>query len=160
MNCLGPGKRPYHTIIPAMVTAEKRLHTVFGVMGGYMQPQGHVQVLLNMLAFGMDPQQALDAPRVCVGPGYTGTGGGGKEGPGEDGPVVVSLEVGMPDGVVQGLRDMGYEVVVLGGGDGAGRSVFGRGQIIRNESAGGEGKGRQLWRGGSDMRGDGACVGY
>ncbi|CAL8306232.1 unnamed protein product [Lota lota] len=71
-NCMAGGKRPYHTIMAALVTgpapvAQKpRLLAALGVMGAMMQPQGHVQVLLNMLEFGMDPQQALDAPRVYV----------------------------------------------------------------------------------------------
>ncbi|KAF8426998.1 nucleophile aminohydrolase [Tirmania nivea] len=144
-NALQGGKRPYHTIISAMVTgAGERLHTVLGVMGGYMQPQGHVQVLLNMLAFGMSPQEALDAPRVCVGA--------------QDRELLVHVEVGVRAEVVAGLRDRGYSVVVTGDGDGEGRAVFGRGQVIRN-GVGAEGAPR-LWSGGSDMRGDGACVGY
>ena len=62
-NCIAPNKRPYHTIIPCMVTRDDNLSICFGVMGGLMQPQGHVQVLTNMVDHGMDPQTALNAPR-------------------------------------------------------------------------------------------------
>lgn len=62
-NRIGPSKRPLHTIIPAFVTKDGQPWMSFGVMGGSMQPQGHVQVLLNMIEFGMDPQQAIDAAR-------------------------------------------------------------------------------------------------
>ncbi|XP_029939663.1 glutathione hydrolase-like YwrD proenzyme isoform X1 [Salarias fasciatus] len=71
-NCVAGGKRPFHTIIPALLTdspaksQKPRLLAAFGVMGAFMQPQGHIQVLLNMLEFEMNPQQALDAPRVYV----------------------------------------------------------------------------------------------
>ncbi len=63
VNEAGPGKRPYHTIIPGFITKNGQAWSSFGVMGGFMQPQGHLQVGLNMVEFGMDPQTALDAPR-------------------------------------------------------------------------------------------------
>ena len=64
-NCLEPSKRPLHTIIPAFVLKDGKPWLSFGVMGGDMQPQGHVQVLLNMIEFGMNVQEAGEAPRVC-----------------------------------------------------------------------------------------------
>ena len=148
-NIYAPGKRPYHTIIPAMLTnpSDGSLHTVLGVMGGFMQPQGHVQVLLNMLSCGMSPQAALDAPRFCVGPGMAYVGGKGG--------TVVHLEEGIPEEVVDGLRDgeghgKGHTVEVV---KGSARRMFGRGQVIRCH----EEDGKKVYSAGSDMRGDGAA---
>jgi gamma-glutamyltranspeptidase / glutathione hydrolase len=146
-NVYEPGKRPYHTIIPAMITnpADGSLHTVYGVMGGFMQPQGHVQVLLNMLAFGMTPQSALDAPRICIGAGTP-----------ETGKVLdrtVYLEEGISDEVVKGLTALGHEVEVLKNWN---RGMFGRGQVIRVHVE----DGTRVYSGGSDPRGDGCAAGY
>ena len=142
-NVLAPNKRPYHTIIPAMLTNadDGSLHSVYGVMGGFMQPQGHVQVLLNMLAFGMTPQSALDAPRICVGAGMPGDGGRGAR---------VYVEEGIAEGVVEELAAMGHAVEVVRGW---GRGLFGRGQVIRVH----EEEGRRVYSAGSDGRGDGAA---
>jgi len=60
---IAPNKRPFHTIIPAFVTRDGAPWLSYGVMGGAMQPQGHVQVLLNIVEYGMDPQEAIDAAR-------------------------------------------------------------------------------------------------
>ncbi|KAK5654867.1 hypothetical protein OQA88_6903 [Cercophora sp. LCS_1] len=140
-NRLEPGKRPYHTIIPGLVTYEKGgLHSVFGVMGGFMQPQGHVQVLLGQVVGGLSVQEALDAPRVCIGAGMP------DEGDVYD--VTVYVEEGMPTDVVEGLRGLGHKVEVVSG---MGRAMFGRGQIIRWDSDQG------VWSAGSDMRGDGGA---
>ncbi|KAF6811714.1 gamma-glutamyltranspeptidase [Colletotrichum sojae] len=145
-NVLAPRKRPYHTIIPGMVTnaADGSLHSAFGVMGGFMQPQGHVQVLLGQLVAGLTPQQALDAPRVCVVAGL----------PDRDADFdwTVSVEEGMPEETVEGLRALGHKVEVVTGTE---RGLFGRGQIIRYHVDPVEGTG--VWSAGSDMRGDGAA---
>lgn len=146
-NVLAPRKRPYHTIIPAAVTNlhDGTLHSVFGVMGGFMQPQGHVQVLLGQIVGGLNPQQALDAPRVCIGAGMP-----------EEGKVIgaeVFVEEGMPEETIAGLRRLGHDVKVL---TGMARSKFGRGQIIRWATDPVE-RDVGVWSAGSDMRGDGAA---
>ncbi|KAK4127590.1 gamma-glutamyltranspeptidase [Parathielavia appendiculata] len=148
-NALAPRKRPYHTIIPGLVTnlADGSLHSVFGVMGGFMQPQGHVQVLLGQLVGGLSPQQALDAPRVCIGAGMADVG--------EVFDRTVYVEEGMPAETIRGLRELGHRVEVLGRWGGKGRQMFGRGQIIRWTVDEVDGTG--LWSAGSDMRGDGAA---
>lgn len=145
-NRVEPRKRPYHTIIPGMATnlADGSLHSTFGVMGGFMQPQGHVQVLLGQAIGGLNPQQALDAPRICIGAGMP-----------DDGDVLkwtVNIEEGMPQETIDGLRKLGHDVEVV---TGAKRGLFGRGQIIRWTVDPVEGIG--LWSAGSDMRADGAA---
>lgn len=143
-NVIAPKKRPYHTIIPALVTnsTDQSLHTVYGVMGGFMQPQGHVQVLLNMLAFKYNPQAALDAPRFCIGAGIP-----------EQGKVLgqtVYLEDGIDEKVAEQLKNMGHQVQFVKEHK---RGMFGRGQVIRCHMD----DGRRVYSGGSDPRGDGAA---
>lgn len=142
-NVYTPRKRPYHTIIPAIATNadDGTLHSIFGVMGGFMQPQGQVQVLLNMLAFKYNPQAALDAPRMSIGAGTP-----------DQGNVLdkVYLEDGISEEVAQHLRDLGHQAEIVKGYK---RGLFGRGQIIRCHVE----DGRYVFSGGSDPRGDGAA---
>lgn len=147
-NAFAPGKRPYNTIIPAMVTdaEDGSLHTVFGVMGGAMQPQGHVQVLLNMVTFGMNPQVALDAPRVCIGVSLPGK----STDPSKKVDNVVYLEEGIGEDVGKELERLGHQVKFV---TGMGRALFGRGQVIRVHHDPVDG--RRIYSAGSDMRGDG-----
>ncbi|RUS91016.1 hypothetical protein EGW08_001233 [Elysia chlorotica] len=167
-NALAPGKRPYHTIIPAMVTSPdtNELLMSYGVMGGYMQPQGHVQVLLNMLEFGLDPQKALDAPRFTLGKG--------KENIHKPKTLLesLSLEEGIPESVKQSLATLGHNVEIVSGHE---RALFGRGQVISRGSSwwqfsdtGGEGginyrgvtsKEVVYWAG-SDPRADGLVAAF
>ncbi|KAI1808845.1 gamma-glutamyltranspeptidase [Daldinia bambusicola] len=144
-NVLEPRKRPYHTIIPGAVTNlhDGSLHSVFGVMGGFMQPQGHVQVLLGQVVGHLSPQQALDAPRVCIGSGMSQ---GGKA------DLTVFVEEGMSQETVKGLQKLGHQVQVVTDMD---RSQFGRGQIIRWSIDPVENVG--VWSAGSDPRGDGGA---
>jgi gamma-glutamyltranspeptidase/glutathione hydrolase len=139
-NCYAPCKRPYHTIIPAMITnpRDDALHTVYGVMGGFMQPQGHVQVLLNTLVFRLNPQAALDAPRFCVGGDY------------QMGDLIY-IEEGIKPDVISGLKKLGHSIQVTTDMD---RAVFGRGQIIRTHWD----DGQLVYSAGSDPRGDGAAM--
>ncbi|KAJ5211450.1 Gamma-glutamyltranspeptidase [Penicillium cinerascens] len=138
-NALAPRKRPYHTIIPALITnvADGSLHSVYGVMGGFMQPQGHVQVLLNMLAFGYHPQAALDSPRICIAAPTS-----------DSTDRTIYVEEGISEQAVEGLRRLGHKIEVLSGWK---RSMFGRGQIIRLHYD----EGQQVYSAGCDPRGDG-----
>ncbi len=156
-NALAPGKRPYHTIIPAMITKIGKqglgkqetlspnsllpdsllpdsLFAAFGVMGGFMQPQGHLQVFLA-LAQGLDPQTALDLPRFCI---EDGTAGG-----------TVALEEGIPAETIADLAARGHPVRRVTGWE---RALFGRGQVILRDLETG------ILTGGSDPRADGCAM--
>ena len=136
-NALAPGKRPYHTIIPAMATyaADDRLYASFGVMGGFMQPQGHMQVVVGLADDALDPQAALDRPRFCIEP--------------DEARSTTALEEGIPVAVMAQLAEMGHAVTPVSG---MGRSLFGRGQIIRRDPETG------VLCGGSDPRADGCAM--
>lgn len=135
-NSLQPGKRPYHTIIPALATREDgSLYGPFGVMGGFMQPQGHMQVVVSMVDDGLDPQAALDQPRFCIEPG--------------DGVTPISLEEGISFQTAADLSRMGHTVAPVVG---MARAIFGRGQIIRRDPESG------VLCGGSDPRADGCAM--
>jgi gamma-glutamyltranspeptidase/glutathione hydrolase len=134
-NALDGGKRPYHTIIPAMALRDGALWLSFGVMGGFMQPQAHVQVLSNMIDYGMDAQMALDAPRFRVD---------------ERGGLDVFVEAGVPDQTSEALAAMGHDVQAQP----AFWSGFGGGQIIAVDADTG------VLEGGSDPRKDGCAVGF
>ena len=135
-NYLGPSQRPYHTIIPALATRGGELWLSFGVMGGFQQPQGHLQVIANMVDFDLDPQSALDAPRFRI------------NFPLDDS---VMVEEDLDEAVVSALRRRGHEVKVLGGYDRAG---FGGGQIIARDPETG------VLSGGTEPRKDGAAAGW
>jgi len=137
-NRLEPKKRPYHTIIPGMALKDGELFCPFGVMGGFMQPQGHLQVISNMVDFNMDPQMALDSPRVEV---LNGNSTG-----------QILLEDGIPETVRAELQRMGHQnPVIWTGWD---RSEFGTGQIIRRDPVTG------VLCAGSDPRNDGCAMGW
>jgi gamma-glutamyltranspeptidase/glutathione hydrolase len=133
-NRLEPRKRPYHTIIPGLLTREDgSLYGPFGVMGGFMQPQGHVQVVVGIVDDGLQPQAVVDRPRFCVQP--------------VDGPESrVALEAGLPESTVSALKALGHPVHA--GVAGYERALFGRGQVIRRDADG-------TLTGGSDPRADG-----
>ncbi|HEY8486710.1 MAG TPA: gamma-glutamyltransferase family protein [Limnochordales bacterium] len=134
-NEMRPGRRPFHTIIPGFMTRGGQALADFGVMGGDMQAQGHVQVVSHMVDAGLNPQAALDVPRFRVLPG-------GK----------VAVEPEFPSDVVAALTRLGHRVQV--GNAGMGVGGFGGGQVIWREPDSG------VYVAGSDPRKDGQAVGY
>jgi gamma-glutamyltranspeptidase/glutathione hydrolase len=133
-NQVAPGKRPYHTIIPGFITHRNEPWCSFGVMGGFMQPQGHLQVGVSLVDFAMDPQAALDAPRFRW-----------------LGDRSVALEASFPETIAQELSKRGHDIVT---GDEARFVGFGGGQIIVRDPKSG------LLIGGSDPRKDGSAAGW
>lgn len=133
VNALEPGKRPYHTLMPGMATREGELWLSYGVMGAMQQAQGHLQVLVDTIDFGLDPQSALDAPRFSV---------RFSEG--------VAIEETANPSVISDLAERGHRVLV-------GRPhgiFFGGGQVIERDPESG------VLKGGSEPRLDGCAVGW
>jgi gamma-glutamyltranspeptidase/glutathione hydrolase len=141
-NRLEPHKRPFHTIIPALVTREGKPWFVFGVMGGDMQPQGHVEVLVNLIDFGMNVQEAGEAPRLEHTGSATPTGRAGAA----DGGTV-QVERGIPSAIVAELERRGHHTRAVrtnGGGF--------QGILIDPQT--------NMLHGGSEARKDGCAAGY
>jgi gamma-glutamyltranspeptidase/glutathione hydrolase len=141
-NALMPGKRPFHTIIPAFITKDGEAWMSFGVMGGAMQPQGHAQIVINLVDFGMGLQEAGDAPRIHH--------DGSTEPVGMVTPMsnggVLSLEPGYSAETIKELERRGHVIKPLA------MAYFGGYQAIRKVKGG--------WEGASESRKDGQAAGY
>ena len=135
-NALAPGKRPYHTIIPGMATIDGELYLCYGVMGAFMQPQGHLQVISNVVDFGMDPQAALNALRFAVSQND------------------VALEEGISPQVVDYLAARGHRTRLIHGYHRGISGGFGGAQLIQRDPETG------VLRGGSEPRKDGCAIGW
>ena len=131
-NELAPGKRPYHTIIPGFLYRDGKPWSSFGVMGGFMQPQGHLQVGLNLVEFGMDPQTALDAPRFNWIQDRN-----------------VALELAVSEAILADLAHRGHHLAEKGAA-----VNYGGGQVIVRDPESG------VLIGGSEPRKDGAAIGW
>jgi gamma-glutamyltranspeptidase/glutathione hydrolase len=142
-NTFAPGKRPFHTIIPAFITRDGNPWISFGLMGGAMQPQGHAQIVMNLVDFGMNLQEAGDAPRIHH--------DGSTEPQGQlvamsDGGVL-NLESGFDYATVRALMRKGHRVEFADG-------PFGGYQAIARDPATG------MYIGASESRKDGQAAGY
>jgi len=143
-NVYAPSKRPFHTIIPAFIMKDGKPFISFGLMGGGMQPQGHVQIVTNIIDFGMNLQEAGDATRwehfgstepTEANSKYITDGG------------VVSLESGIPYQTIRGLMDRGHKI-------GFERGIYGGYQAIRYDAK------NKVYYGASESRKDGQAAGY
>jgi gamma-glutamyltranspeptidase/glutathione hydrolase len=141
LNVFEPGKRPFHTIIPAFITKDGKPLMSFGVMGGAMQPQGHAQIVVNMVDFGMNLQEAGDAPRIRHDGSSQPTGEVMTDG------GVVNLESGIPYESIRGLLRRGHRVESSNGGYGGYQA------IMWDEEKG-------VYFGASESRKDGQAAGY
>ena len=143
-NVYEPGKRPFHTIIPAFILKDSKPLMSFGLMGGSMQPQGHVQVLINLIDYEMNPQEAGDAARMNHIGGRTPTGGGENDLLG-----TLYIEPGVSKETVKALEEMGHQVQVVTDG-----VMFGGYQAIYRDQETG------VYVGATEMRKDGLAIGY
>ena len=135
-NALAPNKRPYHTIIPGMTTVDGELQLCYGVMGAFMQPQGHLQVISNVVDFGMDPQQALNALRFMIA------------------SDTVSLEEGAPPELVAELERRGHRTAIISSYARGVTGGVGGAQMIKRDP------GTGVLSGASEPRKDGCAVGW
>ena len=141
MNAYEPGKRPFHTIIPAFITKDGMPWVSFGVMGGAMQPQGHAQIVMNLIDFGMNLQEAGDAPRIQHGGSSQPTGEEMTNG------GILYLETGINYEVIRELAKMGHKVQFNIGGYGGYQAI-----MWDNEN--------KVYYGASESRKDGQAAGY
>jgi gamma-glutamyltranspeptidase/glutathione hydrolase len=140
-NCYAPGKRPFHTIIPGFITKNGKPWVSFGVMGGSMQPQGHAQIVINLIDFGMNLQEAGDAPRIRHGGSSQPTGEKMTNG------GTVYLESGIPYETIRILLTKGHRIQWTVGG-------FGGYQAIMWDEK------NKVYYGASESRKDGQAAGY
>jgi gamma-glutamyltranspeptidase/glutathione hydrolase len=151
-NAYAQAKRPFHTIIPAFIRKDGKPWISFGLMGGGMQPQGHVQVLINLVDYGMNLQEAGDAARIMHDGGRQPTDallGSPADSAAIDPLGVLMVEPGIPAATVEALRAMGHKVEVVGNG-----VPFGGYQAIARDPASG------VYTGATEMRKDGQASGY
>lgn len=141
LNAVAPHKRSLHTNMPGMVTKDGKPYLVYGVMGGNMQPQGHTQVLLNLIDFGMNVQEAGDAARIRHQPDTPAAVAGASGG-------TILMESGIPAAVAEALRAKGHNIRYTDG-----RVMGGYQAILLNPVTG-------MLHGGTDPRKDGAAIGY
>ena len=142
-HCYAPGKRPFQTIIPAFITRDGKPWVSFGVMGGAMQPQGHAQIVMNLVDFGMNLQEAGDAPRIQHDGSTEPTGAATAMGDGGE----INLETGFSWETVRALMRKGHRVTFADG-------PYGGYQAIARDPDSG------VYYGASESRKDGQAAGY
>ena len=140
-NTYEPGKRPFHTIIPAFLSKDGKPFASFGVMGGDFQPMGHSQIVMNLIDFGMNLQEAGDAPR------WDHTGGASPTGETTINKGLIRVESGIPYTTIRGLMDKGHQI-------GIARGIYGGYQAILWDDE------NKVYHGASESRKDGQAAGY